>query len=222
VENDDQTFGDLTLEVIFLANLSDYPRSGSPGYIKGKPLLIKNEIDKNYTIYKILPIDREEDEDDCKSQLDTNNYYYFDNYLDNILTFEDFIIYGYNKKNCFGLNKFDGDFGIFGSASLNVNSDWKTISQNEESNNDIQNKLLIGVYRYSGEVNNPQNQIYDLEYIKRYITNSEEKKKYIVMKFIKPKKMETKWEYAPGPGFIRLPKNIMYPFKIGTTKYSEK
>ena len=30
--------------ITFLRNESDYPRSGNPGYIKGKPLLIKQQL----------------------------------------------------------------------------------------------------------------------------------------------------------------------------------
>lgn len=33
---------------------------------------------------------------------------------------------------------------------------------------------------------------------------------------------ETVWWYAKAPGFIYLPKNIMYPFRIGTTTYGMK
>jgi hypothetical protein len=33
---------------------------------------------------------------------------------------------------------------------------------------------------------------------------------------------ETVWWYAKAPGFIYLPKNIMYPFRIGTTNYGMK
>jgi len=29
------------------------------------------------------------------------------------------------------------------------------------------------------------------------------------------------WWFAPGPGFFRLPRNIMYPFRIGTTVYNK-
>lgn len=32
--------------------------------------------------------------------------------------------------------------------------------------------------------------------------------------------LETKWWYAPGPGFIKFPRNIFYPFRIGTTTYN--
>ena len=43
---------------------------------------------------------------------------------------------------------------------------------------------------------------------------------YFISKFEKLK-IETEWWYAYGPGFIRLPKNIMYPFRVGTTRYSQ-
>lgn len=29
------------------------------------------------------------------------------------------------------------------------------------------------------------------------------------------------WWFAPAPGFVKLPRNIMYPFRIGTTVYNK-
>lgn len=222
-ENHDE-FQDLTLKVMFLKNESDYPRSGNPGYIKGKPLLFneKNNFSHIY-VYTIIPID----ENYC-TNLKENLYYYYDNYFDNILTFEDFIIYGYSNNNCLNRNYFnEKTVGKFGNSNLNLKtSDWVEINEgiNECDLNNIDESLsfflLLGNYKYSGTVDNPHNQIYKLEYHSQ--TNESSSKHYFLNKSIKPKKMETKWEYSPGPGFILLPRNIMYPFKIGTTKYSEK
>ena len=219
--NSDSHFQDLTFEVIFLNNEYDFPRSGNRGYIKGKPLLFNKKDNDPHYIYKILPINY--DNNTCNEDPKSNSgEFYFDNYLDNIITFEDFIIFGYSESsqclNFIDLEENSG-IGIFGNANLKIESDWDyNIMKEDFVNNDYSIKLLIGFYRYYGEVSNPQNQIHKL--FKNEKVNSGVK--YFINKFIKPKKMKTKWEYAPGPGFIRLPKNIMYPFRIGTTKYSEK
>ena len=75
----------------------------------------------------------------------------------------------------------------------------------------------MGVYRDTGATNNTQFQLIDFEVNK--IDNNYEKYFYFIVKLLKLKNVETKWWEAPGPGFIRLPRNIMYPFRIGTTDY---
>ena len=211
---------DLTLVIRFLKNESDYPRSGNPGYIKGKPLLIKQQISSSnlYKIYNILPIDNENCNDNLKDKT-----LYFDNYMDNILTFEDFIIYGYKYKSCLFTDNFKGwNVGYYGNAYISkTDSDWITNDIGEPDNNkDI--SLLIGKYRYVGTVNNSQNYMYSINFDKLDNLDFSPNVKYFINKNEKPKKMKTKWWYAPGPGFIKLPQNIMYPFRIGTTHYSTK
>ena len=207
-----EAFQDLTMEVRFLRNQSDYPRSGNPGYIKGKPILFRQEINppNKYKIYNILPIDENED-------LNGRTLYY-DNYMDNILTFEDFTIYGYkNCRSCLFSNIFNDElFFYFGNANINNDKDGEKI---DGRINETSSFLLIGKYDYVGAVNNSQNRIYELKFDEDVNFDSRNVK-YFINKFIKPKKMGTKWWYAPGPGFIRLPRNIMYPFRIGTTQYT--
>ena len=199
---------DLTVVITFLRNESDYPRSGNPGYIKGKPLLIKQQL------YKILPIDAENCNNDLK-----NKYLYFDNYMDNILTFEDFIIYGYKVESCLIKEIFrEWQFGPYGNANINKNnSDWEKVKEEPPDDDNI---LLLGKYRYAGVVNNTQNNLYELSFEKSDFDSNNVY--YFINKNSKPKKMKTKWWYAPWPGFIKLPQNIMYPFRIGTTHYSTK
>ena len=73
-------------------------------------------------------------------------------------------------------------------------------------------------------MNNTQFQIHSLRdaYI-LYTENNNQKDtydsyKYFIIKFVKLE-TETEWYYARSPVIIKLPKNIMYPFKIGTSKY---
>ena len=213
LDNDENNLQDLTFIVKFLKVETDYPRSGNPGYIKGNPILIrkKQNIDTesdNYYIYTILP---KEKENNCDNNVNSQTLnLYFDNYFDNKLTFEDFIIYGYksNNKECFkniydnNINNINNDlnFGKFGSANIRYDKDWKEIKYNEDNINvNLFNfNLIYGTYKPVGTVN-----IF-----------------YFISKFEKLK-IETEWWYAYAPGFIRLPKNIMYPFRIGTTRYSQ-
>ena len=81
---------------------------------------------------------------------------------------------------------------------------------------------IIAQYKDSGTVNNTQFQIYSID--DNNIGNineitSQNSYNYFIVKFIKSE-TETEWYYAPGPVIIKLPRNIMYPFKIGTSKYS--
>ena len=215
------TVQDLTLVIRFLKNESDYPRSGNPGYIKGKPLLIKQQINSSnlYKIYNILPIDAENCNDNLKDKT-----LYFDNYMGNVLTFEDFIIYGYKNKSCLFTDNFNGwNVGYYGNAIISkMDSDWIKNDIDKPDDNVNKNILLLGKYRYVGTVNNSQNYIYSINFDKLENLDFSSNVKYFINKNEKPKKMKTKWWYAPGPGFIKLPQNIMYPFRIGTSHYSTK
>ena len=69
-------------------------------------------------------------------------------------------------------------------------------------------------------MNNTQLQIYDFGYAQQYPKiDAQNSYHYFIVKFIKLE-TDTEWYYAPGPVIIKLPRNIMYPFKIGTSKYS--
>lgn len=234
--NNNNNYSDLTLVVRFLSdeNLNEYPKSGNPGYIKGMPILIKNKLnqifgnDNNsdwYSIYNIFPLEKNEV---CNNvpNISNNQSFYFDNYMDNKLTFEDFIIYGYKNQTCFrnileenylSINT-DKSYGKFGNANINNINDWEAIKDEELLNkfNIFNSFTILGAYKEVGTVNNTQFQAIQLN----FHVNDENGGNilYFISKFVKPK-VETKWWYAPGPGFIRLPRNIMYPFRIGTTTY---
>jgi len=49
-------------------------------------------------------------------------------------------------------------------------------------------------------------------------TNKRRFNSYININYIRLSQTQNYW-FAPGPGLIKLPQNIMYPFKIGTTNY---
>ena len=226
------SYRDLTFVVKFLNDKSDYHKSGNPGYIKGNPILLKKNFANNnnlehYLIYTIFPI--EEHDQNCVDTINEEKIY-FDNYFDNRLTFEDFTIYGYGKttegnnnrvcyKNIYNniLKIYDKKFGKFGSANIRYEKDWKEFNIiNEEIDFNVQ--FIFGAYKSVGTVNNTQFEIYEMNLHNR--THDDNDIFYFISKFEKLK-IETEWWYAYGPGFIRLPKNIMYPFRIGTTRYSQ-
>ena len=216
-----EEFRDLTYIVKFLGSRNDYTKSGNPGYIKGKPLLIgqKERSNGNNQLYKngaVFPIYYE------GHNYDINNQFFYNNYFDNKITFEDFIIYGYQQRlHNIIIQLFKNDNGIIsyivgkhGNANVNYTNDWVEIGHN---NVDGRIYLLTGKYRYVGAVNNPQIKIDSLNVDP--VNYDQGSLYYFILKFYK-KNIETKWWYAPGPGFFKLPRNVMYPFRIGTTQYS--
>ena len=242
--NTDNVNLDFTLIIKFLNDQYDYPKSGNPGYIKGKPLLMglyksetREESELNYYDKSnndiIFPIDTDS-EDNCGEVFPierVNNSIYFDNYFNNKITFEDFVIYRYRRNNryCFRntIKQFFSDnglfrgFGKYGNANIQYSKDWQRLENTLEHRDSYYNVfLLLGIYKPVGTVNNTQFQIYELNSYD--YQNDESEYEYFISKLIKPKKVETEWWYARPPGFIRLPKNVMYPFKIGTTDYENK
>ena len=227
---DEDGYRDLTYIVKFLNNDEDYTRSGNPGYIKGKPLLIgfKEKGDNGiYSLYRndsVFPIYFDEN-----FNYRSDVYFFYNNYFDNKITFEDFIIYGYqNQHNYYETitNIFNQEInnennnidyyivGTHGNANVNYTKDWVKI---EHNNVNKRIYLLTGIYRYVGAVNNPQIKIESLKVDPVDYNNGP--LYYFILKFFK-RNINTKWWYAPGPGFFKLPRNVMYPFRIGTTQYT--
>lgn len=212
-------YQDLTFVVKFLKDKNDYKKSGNPGYIKGKHLLILEKNGNSYYKYtndKVFPIDYVEDSD--------INAIYYNDYFDNKITFEDLIIYGY--KNQFCKNYIKNMFytqenyyvGQLGNANAHLIKDWKEIAKHNNPNNPY---LLTGLYQTIGTVNNAQIKIneYGPYHISRNLVDHPYT--YFISKFFKLKKIKTKWWYALPPGFFKLPRNTMYPFKVGTTNYQD-
>lgn len=210
----DIDYQDFTLTIKFLKDDRDYPKSGNPGYIKGKQILIGKEIG-SYYIYSdyIFPIDIN----------GRNNDFYFDNYFNNKITFEDLIIYRYNHTDKEAINGFfttneNLGFGRYGNANIKYSKDWEKLNS-EILKKEFNYNLLFGVYKEVGAVNNTQ---FEIKELVRYYYETDSQICYFICKFSKPKNVETEWWYARPPGFIRLPKNVMYPFKIGSTDYQTK
>jgi hypothetical protein len=214
---------DLTVEVKFLSNENDLKLSGNPGYIKGNPLFFgesenedNDQITDDYIYSKglIFPIE--------KPNNDESGYFYYNNYMDNRITFEDLTIFGYKNDFRTIVNQ------IFGNNGNNRNNNKLKLAKfgnakdfNIELNNvnvgDSENFVILVQYKDSGAVNNTQNQIYKCDINSR--NDGLNSYFYFIIKFLKME-TETKWYYAPGPVIIKLPRNLMYPFKIGTSKYN--
>jgi hypothetical protein len=218
----DYDYQDLTFIVKFLNSIENYKKSGNPGYIKGKPLLIGikegNTKQKKFKNDAVFPIEYN------NNNLNNENIYY-NNYFDNKITFEDFIIYGYNRENNNLKNYISQMFsqnyllGKNGDANIAYKNDWIQIGFTSE----INPYLLMGIYKTFGTVNNAQFQIhqFDLDNQARLVDN-DQPYYYFITKFLKLKKIKTKWWYALRPGFFKLPRNTMYPFRVGTTTYEDK
>lgn len=131
--------------------------------------------------------------------------------------------------------------GKFGNADRHFISDWVKIdkldiNQYISSWDDFYNRCSIParinlniLYATYGMVNNTQIGIFraslNIEYIYWWakFPNSIDKiqnfNTYFNINFYRiPQSMV--WWFAPPPGFIKLPRNIMYPFRIGTTLYN--
>ena len=162
----------------------------------------------------VFPLEKN---NNMKNDDNEEKYIYFDNYFDNKITFEDLIIYGYTQENIIDILKELFGRGLFFTQFGNGKNE-KTINNNPETNNFV----LIGEYKNSGTVNNTQFQICDLNFTKDQdndnLIGNQNSYRYFIIKFVQLE-TDTRWWYAPGPVIIKLPKNIMYPFKIGGSRY---
>ena len=255
---------DVTFDVSFRNETEYVQRSGNPGYLPSHDILTgKNttiKINNNTQQISIVEIHKTKkifgiqsdgtcfiDNDENDNQTNPQSYYYDDN-LDNSLTFENSILFGckikkdlsvkqenkalslykmlYNLDENFRFSK-NGNpnankknflpFDNFG-GTINLNQDKIA---NDENNNYI--PTLNFLYTENGATNNTQNAIIafradDSTFIKQKQYSDNLIPKYIKINFFKHQ-LKKKWWYAPGPGFIKLPRNVMYPFRIGTTTY---
>jgi hypothetical protein len=229
----DNDYQDLTFVIKNLKNEKDFHKSGNPGYIKGKPILIGQKGEKKISKFIndiVFPVTEPYKCVHENKNMTIDFFYYYDNYIDNKLTFEDLIFYKYTDTNLFNeiINDLKSNelnsklyYGIFGNANLKYEKDWEKISIDIINENN--NLLLLGVYMDYGLVNNTQFKIQEFEIKDRDIQRNSGNENYFIMKFLYKNDTKNEWWYSPGPGFvIRVPKNWMYPFQIGTTTYRTK
>lgn len=175
-----------------------------------------------------------------------SNYYYEPN-IDNSISFERSIVYGctftaatpsislsiFKDIN----NKIITNITQFGNGKPENNLDWIEINYNNLDFGEIDCKVneqcevpfitMNLLYADVGAVNNTQSMLMYIDYKQNTILTNSRKvgqvnqfQIYQKVNFFKYPLPSTKW-YAPDPGFIRLPRNIMYPFRIGTTNYTQ-
>lgn len=254
---------DVTFDVSFRNEIEYVQRSGNPGYLPSHDILTGKNTTITITkdnqqkskqisiveIHKTKKIFGIQSDGTCFIDNDNQDYhYYYDDNLDNSLTFENSILFGckikkdlsvkqenkalslykmlYNLDENFRFSK-NGNpnankknflpFDNFG-GTINLNQDKIA---NDENNNYI--PTLNFLYTENGATNNTQNAIIafradDSTFIKQKQYSDNLIPKYIKINFFKHQ-LKKKWWYAPGPGFIKLPRNVMYPFRIGTTTY---
>ncbi len=235
---------EVIYEVKFYSNISlDLTiKSGNPGIVKGKPIIteflgnrIFSGVDSDGKCIEI---------DDSKNN--TSNIYYEDDIIKNTFTFEDNIIYGCNYKNNNDNNKFyiyeNIIQSILNKKKDEINNEEQKLKLNKYSIASLGNpyfkKDLTLTYNYDcngannniisldilyeaiGNKNNTQNKILFVKCYSDYNKLNVGNKKYIKINFYKVKS-ESEWWHAPGWKWF-WPKNIMYPFRIGTTQYKEK
>ena len=211
-----ETFKDLIVEIKFFKDKYDYKKSGNYGYIKGKPIIFISQTEPENQLFLngfVFPL-----QSDTNYNIDDSKTVYYDNYFENKITFEDLIIYGYNQEFQINIDKTLEDL-----ANNNYNISYFGSGSNSERINgefNKQNFVILGNYKDSGAVNNTQYKINKFEFSGYDRIDEFKAYLYFIIKFIKLK-TKTKWWYAPGPGIVKVPKNIMYPFKIGTSNYKK-
>ena len=193
--------------------------SGNPGYIKGNPLLTKFIANRVFSGVNL--------NGKCVEKNTNKKIIYEDDIIENTFTFEDNIIYGCylngnaDNKNLVIYENIINEHDNYYFQLGNSRKEKKKISYSYSQINDNLNILSLDVlYEAIGAKYNRQNQ---LLYIKNYGDKTlvdNKKSRYIKVNAFKVKS-ETKWWYAPG-WKITFPKNIMYPFRIGTTSYEAK
>ena len=235
--NNDKKYLDFTQTVTFLHNKeSDYLRSGSPGYIKGKPILIGREgtttngEEYRQKLKQNLVIPLLDGENKCPVDRKDNSNYYYDNYLDNMLTFEDTIIFSCknpsndNTPHTLSLNlNAKRNFGKYGDAYMENIKSWGSL--NNITTDYYKYTVLYVDYIYQGAVNSTQLFINQMSYT--YQASDDDDKNddnytYFIVKSLTPYERKTRKFTAKPPGILKLPRNIMYPFRTETTTYKTK
>lgn len=251
VEINDNKYVDITFEASFQNEEEYVQRSGNPGYLPSSDIItgkyttdeaIHVAIHKTKKIFGILS------DGTCLLDSNDNKLFYNDN-LDNSLTFENGIIFGCKilqssteRHNSISLYKMiynlESDdtfrFSIMGQPNerdvnfIPLENNGRTVTLDKEKlASSAQNYIpnLNFLYAEVGATNNTQNAIIafradDTLNVDRVSYNDGYIPKYLKINFFK-QPLEKKWWYASGPGFIKLPRNVMYPFRIGTTTYKK-
>ena len=228
--NDNEIYKEVIYEVKFNSDNENITKakSGNKGYIKGKPIITQYISNRVFSGVNT--------NGSCVEGTDNNYTYYEDDIIENTFTFEDNIIYGCKLNNVSNNN--NRALYIYENIFKNVNfyplgnpylRDIELINYNcnNENDNELNTKDIISINILYEAINNKiniQNKLLRLDCYYNYNNiiyhNNQIKYKYIKINAFKVKP-ESEWWHAPGWKWF-WPKNIMYPFRIGTTQYKEK
>jgi beta-N-acetylhexosaminidase len=141
--------------------------------------------------------------------------------VDNSLTFQDTIITSINNQEQQQLEEiFAVKYSKIMNPSVKDLENWKNEKPEEFtslcSNNDGFTNTVVFNFWYTklGAVNNAQKVLLGLEPCKHGSSSA----KYLFINFLKKENSKDYWN-APGPRVSTDAKNIMYPFKIGSSNY---
>lgn len=223
----------ISIEVIWVNQFDNnredkiFYRTGNFGYQKGMPLVIGTGNSNNNEVSKIqnskFLLKGVNPSGECD-----NTKIYYDKYIGNDLSFEDSILFGCKTGgNCNDLFneivKFDEGKEYFVSKVANPQNysfAWNNLKSDEKLNQGTNDKLLIlnFLYGWTGDKINAQGVLIKSKLKSQSLNTNDQC--YLKINFFE-KKQEYKGKYKPGPAVRKMPRNIMYPFKIGSTKYSE-
>ena len=206
-------------------------KSGNPGYLIGSPIKFGTFIDNNqnkldyvspYQFNRLfLGVDFQ---GKCTEAQNTN--YYEDLILSNTITFENRTLFGcLRNENSNSLlpaiikQYLEDRIAYFGNPSVYPNDYLQPDTSQCNYNSDTEYILIKFLYINVGIKDNPQRRIVRVE-CQSAISTGVRDTIYLELLFIQyDGGLKTK--EAKAPSIFVLPKNVLYPFRLGTTNYEE-
>ena len=209
--NGNNTF--LSLDIIFRKSVKE-PFGNIPGLNYGDPLIKLQEKDGSFKVpinyIRVIPYGTQPGD------------VVYNPFVDNSLTFQDTIITSFPNvdinKIGFALN--EEKYSKIMNPSFKDLENWKKEDDEDKSpsscsNSEFENTVIFNfLYTELGAVNNPQKVLLGL----KQSCESKDNVKYLFINFLKKENSKDYWN-APGPRVSTEAKNIMYPFKIGSSNY---
>ena len=202
-------------------------KSGNPGYLIGSPIKFgqyNNQYDY-VSPYQFNRLFLGVDQKGKCIQVDQNEDYYEDLVLSNTITFENRTLFGclrngnanYLLPNI--INQYLKDrIAYFGNPSVYPNDYFEPDTQCNYNENTFY-MLIKFLYINVGIKDNPQRRIVRVE-CQSFDQNNNNAPIYLELLFIQyDGGLKTK--EAKAPSIFVLPKNVLYPFRFGTTNYEE-
>ena len=202
-------------------------KSGNPGYLIGSPIKFgqyNNQYDY-VSPYEFNRLFLGVDQKGKCIKVDQNEDYYEDLVLSNTITFENRTLFGclrignanYLLPNI--INQYLTDrIAYFGNPSVYPNDYFEPDTQCNYNENTFY-MLIKFLYINVGIKDNPQRRIVRVE-CQSFDQNNNNAPIYLELLFIQyDGGLKTK--EAKAPSIFVLPKNVLYPFRFGTTNYEE-